>query len=91
MHADMQRSPRPFNSIFLLSCTIYLYLQLELDLYQCCFSTTCYHAGCVRIACPASLLATCYNVIDSTDLLQVVPTICYRPAIQQLVNKLSRE
>ena len=24
----------------------------------------------------------------STDLLQVVPTTCYRPAIQQFVNKL---
>jgi hypothetical protein len=26
--------------------------------------------------------------LGSTDLLQVVPTTCYRPAIQQFVNKL---
>jgi hypothetical protein len=27
-------------------------------------------------------------LLSSTDLLQVVPTTCYRPAIQQFVNKL---
>jgi hypothetical protein len=26
--------------------------------------------------------------LSSTDLLQVLPTTCYRPAIQQFVNKL---
>jgi hypothetical protein len=33
-----------------------------------------------------NLLAT--RLLSSADLLQVVPTTCYRPAIQQLVNKL---
>jgi hypothetical protein len=28
----------------------------------------------------------CYKVVDSTDLLQVVPTTCYRPGIQQFVS-----
>jgi hypothetical protein len=27
-------------------------------------------------------------LLSSTDLLQVVPTTCYNPAIQQFVNKL---
>jgi hypothetical protein len=36
-----------------------------------------------------SLLTTCYTrLLRSTDLLQVVPKTCYRPAIQQFVNKL---
>ena len=43
-----------------------------------------------------SLLTSCQWLVDnlltrllsSTDLLQVVPTTCYRPAIQQFVNKL---
>ena len=35
------------------------------------------------------LVQTCYKIVDSTNLLQVVPTTCYRPAIQQFVNKLS--
>ena len=28
------------------------------------------------------------SLLSSTDLLQVVSTTCYRPAIQQFVNKL---
>jgi hypothetical protein len=28
------------------------------------------------------------KLLSSTDLLQVVPTTCYCPAIQQVVNKL---
>jgi hypothetical protein len=28
------------------------------------------------------------RLLSSTDLLHVVPTTCYRPAIQQFVNKL---
>jgi hypothetical protein len=44
-----------------------------------------------------SLLTSCQRLVDnllqgccmsSTDLLQVVPATCYRPAIQQFVNKL---
>jgi hypothetical protein len=31
------------------------------------------------------------SMLSSLDLLQVVPTTCYRPAIQQFVNKLSCE
>jgi hypothetical protein len=41
----------------------------------------------------AKLSAACWKLfakrlLSSTDLLQVVPTTCYRPAIQQFVNKL---
>jgi hypothetical protein len=48
---------------------------------------------CVRTACSQLVdkLSTCYKVVEHlscTDLLQVVPTTCYRPAIQQFVNKL---
>jgi hypothetical protein len=35
-----------------------------------------------------SLLTSCQRLLSSTDLLQVVLTTCYRPAIQQFVNKL---
>jgi hypothetical protein len=39
-----------------------------------------------------SLSTACWQpatrLLSSTDLLQVVPTTCYRPAIQQFVNKL---
>ena len=38
-----------------------------------------------------SLLTSCHlatRLLSSTDLLEVVPTTCYRPAIQQFVNEL---
>jgi hypothetical protein len=43
-----------------------------------------------------SSLTSCQRLVDnltqgwlsSTDLLQVVPTTCYRPAIHQFVNRL---
>ena len=38
-------------------------------------------------ACCEHILLTSL-LLSSTDLLQVVPTTCYRPAIQQFVNKL---
>jgi hypothetical protein len=33
-----------------------------------------------------SSLLTSTRLLNSTDLLQVVPTTCYRPAIQQVVS-----
>ena len=44
----------------------------------------CLFPACWQVACWQ--LAT--RLLSSTDLLQVVPTTCYRPAIQQFVNKL---
>jgi hypothetical protein len=35
-----------------------------------------------------NLLQACTRLLSSTDLLQIVPTTCYRPTIQQFVNKL---
>jgi hypothetical protein len=64
-------------------------------LVWCCFNNLSF-IGCVRTACP-SLLTSCQRLncwqlairlLSSADLLQVVPTTCYRPAIQQFVNKL---
>jgi hypothetical protein len=56
--------------------------------------TTCGHlsTGCVRTACSQlvdKLSMTCYKVEFNgpTDVLQIVPTTCYCPAIQQFVNK----
>ena len=49
--------------------------------------------GCVRTACSQlvdKLSTACWQLstrlLSSTDLLQVVPTTCYRPAIQQFIN-----
>ena len=60
---------------------------------QTCFNNL--STGCVRTACSqivvklstaCSQLAT--SLLSSTDLLQVVPTTCYRPEIHQFVNRL---
>jgi hypothetical protein len=67
------------------------------DLQQTCSNavpTTC-QQDVFALLVP-SLLTSCQWLVDnlltrllsSTDLLQVVPTTCYRPAIQQFVNKL---
>jgi hypothetical protein len=46
----------------------------------------------VNRMCLHCLFPTCWQLakrlLSSTDLLQAVPTTCYRPAIQQFVNKL---
>jgi hypothetical protein len=67
-------------------------------LFQQLVNRMCSH--CLFPACwqvVNGLLTTCYKVVElnrltrllnSTDLLQVVPTTCYRPAIQHVVNKL---
>ena len=40
-------------------------------------------------ALPVSrLLTSCHSLLSSTNMLQVVPTTCYRPATQQFVNNL---
>jgi hypothetical protein len=54
------------------------------------------HWGCVRTACSQLVdklpTTACWQLairlLSSTDLLQVVPTTCYHPAIQRFVNKL---
>jgi hypothetical protein len=67
------------------------------DLQQTCSNavpTTC-QQDVFALLVP-SLLTSCQWLVDnlltrllsSTDLLQVVPTTCYRPVIQQFVNKL---
>jgi hypothetical protein len=60
---------------------------------QCCFNNLL--SGCVRSACSQlvdKLLKACWQLatrlLSSTNLLQVVPITCYRPAIQQFVTKL---
>jgi hypothetical protein len=67
--------------------------QVVIDLQQTCsngVSTTCQQDVFPLLA--PSLLTSCYTLFNSTDLLQVVPTTCYRrgyrPATQQLFNKL---
>jgi hypothetical protein len=46
----------------------------------------------VNRMCSHCLFPACWQLatrlLSSTNLLQVVPTTCYRPAIQQFVNKL---
>ena len=49
------------------------------NLLSCCKSTTCQQVV-------SNKLAT--SLMNSTALLQVVPTTCYRAASQQVVNKL---
>jgi hypothetical protein len=51
--------------------------------------------GCVRTVCcqlVEKLPTTCWQLatrlLSSTDLSQVAPTTCYRPAFQQFVNEL---
>jgi hypothetical protein len=60
---------------------------------QCCFNNSL--SGCVRSACSQlvdKLLKACWQLatrlLSFTNLLQVVPITCYRPAIQQSVTKL---
>ena len=72
--------------------------QVVTNLQQTCSNavpTTC-QQGVFALLVP-NLLTSCQRLVEnllatrllnSTDLLQVVPTICYRPAIQQFVNKL---
>ena len=62
-------------------------------LWQCCSNNL--STGCVRTACSQlvdKLLTACRQLatrfLSSTDLLQVVPTTCYRPAVQQFLDKL---
>ena len=51
------------------------------DLYQDCLFPACWQVV-------KGLLTSYYRVVDSTNLLQVVPTTCHRPAIQQLVKQV---
>jgi hypothetical protein len=48
-------------------------------------------SGCVRIVC-SRLLTSCQwfvdNLLQGCWTRQVIPTTCYRPAIQQILNKL---
>jgi hypothetical protein len=73
--------------------------QVVTNLQQTCSNavpTTCQQdvlSHCLFLACQQvinSSLKTCYKVVElnNNDFLQVVPTTCYRPAIQQFVNKL---
>jgi hypothetical protein len=59
--------------------------QVVTNLQQTCSNavpTTCQQDV---FALPVPSLLT--RLLSSTDLLQVAPTTCYRPAIQQFVNK----
>jgi hypothetical protein len=76
---------------------VYTRIQLVTNLQQTCttvVSTTCHQlvirmcSHCLFLACWEVVNSLLYKVIDSTDLLQVVPTTSNRPAIQQLYNKL---
>jgi hypothetical protein len=53
-------------------------------------TTECVCTACSQLVDKLSTacrqLAT--KLLSSTDFLQAVPTTCYRPAIQQFVNKL---
>jgi hypothetical protein len=71
--------------------------QVATSLQQTCSNavpTTCQQDVFALIV--PSLLTSCQRLVDnfatrllsSTDLLQVIPTTSYRPAIQQLVSKL---
>jgi hypothetical protein len=60
----------------------YKYAQVVTNLQQTC-------SNAVPTTCQQDVFALLVpSLLNSTDLLQVVPTTCYRPAIQQFVNKL---
>jgi hypothetical protein len=52
------------------------------DMYQDCLFPACWQVV-------KGLFTSYYRVVDSTNLLQVVPTTCHRPAIQQLVKQVT--
>jgi hypothetical protein len=67
--------------------TIKTYSRLVTMLFQQLVNRMCSH--CLfpvvdKLSTACSQLAT--RLLSSTDLLQVVPTTCYRPAIQQVVS-----
>jgi hypothetical protein len=84
------RSQTP--SLSLLSCYRFLSQFSTAVLQQCCSNNL--STGCVRTACSQlvdKLSTACWQLatrlLSSTDLLQVVPTTCYRPAIQQYIRQ----
>jgi hypothetical protein len=78
--------------------SIYTRKKVVTNLQQTCSNavpTTC-QQDVFALLVPG-LLTSCQRLVDnslqptrllsSTDLLQVVPTTCYRPAIQQFINR----
>ena len=83
--------PENITYAFSVACSsTHRYAQVVANLQQTCNNvvpTSCQQDVFVLLV-PSLLSTIATRLLSSTDLLQVVPTTCYRLEIQQFINKL---